>query len=369
MGGRVEMTVQTSRDRRNTMHGVVLTGFGGPDRLVWREDLPIPEARAGEVLVQVGAAGVNNTDINTRIGWYSKAVAADTATGADAGFADAGSDGWSGAEFTFPRIQGADAAGRIVAVGAGVDPARIGERVLVEPVFPAADGAVRYFGSECDGAFAEFARVPAAQAHAIACALSDAELASFPCAYGAALNMLNRTGQAPGERVLVTGASGGVGSAAVQLARARGGHVVALAAADKAATVQALGAEGVVPREADLVAAFGRDSFDVVIDVAGGAQFGALLQVLRPGGRYGVAGAIAGPLVELDLRTLYLKDLALFGCTVLGAGVFAELVDHIASGRIRPLVAATFALRDIAAAQAEFLTKRHVGKIVLEISY
>ena len=348
-----------------TMRGIVLTGFGGYDRLVWREDLPVPVPGPGEVLVRVGAAGVNNTDINTRIGWYSKAVAADTATGADAGFDTAEADGWSGAEFTFPRIQGADAAGRIAAVGAGVAANRIGERVLVEPVFQDADGSVRYFGSECDGGFAEFALVPAAHAHAIHCALSDAELASFPCAYSAALNMLNRAGQSAGERVLVTGASGGVGSAAVQLAQARGADVWALAGSDKAAGVLALGAGRVVPRDADLVAAFGRDSVDVVIDVAGGPQFGALLQVLRPGGRYAVAGAIAGPIVDLDLRTLYLKDLSLFGCTVLGNWVFAELVGHIATGRIRPLVSATYPLRDIASAQADFLTKRHVGKIVL----
>jgi NADPH:quinone reductase-like Zn-dependent oxidoreductase len=348
-----------------TMRGVVLTGFGGYDRLVWRDDLPVPVPGAGEVLVRVGAAGVNNTDINTRIGWYSKAVAADTATGAEGGFDAAQSDGWSGAEFAFPRIQGADAAGQIVAVGTGVDPARIGQRVLVEPVFHAACGTVRYFGSECDGAFADFARVPGAHAHPIDCGLTDAELAAFPCAYSAALNMLHRAGQRAGERVLVTGASGGVGSAAVQLARARGAQVWAIAGADKADAVRALGAERVVPRGGDLVAAFGCDTVDVVIDVAGGAQWGALLQVLRRGGRYAVAGAIAGPIVELDLRTLYLKDLALFGCTVLSAGVFAELVGHIAAARIRPLVAATYPMRDIALAQAEFLTKRHVGKIVL----
>lgn len=347
------------------MRGVVLTGFGGYDRLVWREDLPVPLAGQGEVLVRVGAAGVNNTDINTRIGWYSKAVAADTAAGADAGFDGAQDDGWSGAAFAFPRIQGADAAGRIVAVGPGVDSRRIGERVLVEPVFADGEGPVRYFGSECDGAFADYAQVPSAQAHAIDCTFTDAELASFPCAYSAALNMLDRAGQVAGERVLVTGASGGVGSAAVQLARARGAEVWALAGHDKAAAVQALGAARVEPRESDLVAAFGRDSVDVVIDVAGGAQWGALLQVLRPGGRYAVAGAIAGPIVELDLRTLYLKDLSLFGCTVLGSGVFAELVGHIASGRIRPLIAATYPFREIARAQADFLTKRHVGKIVL----
>lgn len=348
-----------------TMAGVVLTGFGGPERLVWRNDIPVPAPARGDVLVKIGAAGVNNTDINTRIGWYSKAVAEDTATGAETGLADAGDDGWSGAAFIFPRIQGADAAGQVVAVGQGVDPARIGQRVLVEPVFRGSDGSVRYFGSECDGGFAGYAVVPAAHAHVIETALDDVALASFPCAYSAALNMLDRARQHAGERVLVTGASGGVGSAAVQLARARGASVFAIAGADKAAAVAELGADQVVTRDADLVAALGKDAVDVVIDVVGGAQFPALLDVLRPGGRYAVAGAIAGPVVDLDLRTLYLKDQSLFGCTVLGEGVFAELVGHIAAGRIRPLVSATYPLRDIAAAQAAFLTKRHVGKIVL----
>ena len=347
------------------MRGVQLTRYGGPEVLVWREDLPVPQPRAGEVLIRVGAAGVNNTDINTRTGWYSKAVASDSAAGAEGGFAGAKDDGWSGAPFTFPRIQGADAAGLIVALGKGVDPERLGQRVLVEPVFRDADGSTRYFGSECDGAFAEYAVVPAVNAHAIDSGLSDADLASFPCAYSAALNMLCRAGQAAGERVLVTGASGGVGSAAVQLAVARGGRVTALAGADKLAEVAALGAEAVLPRDADLIAELGENAFDLVIDVVGGAGFPTMLRLLRPGGRYATAGAIAGPLVELDLRTLYLKDLSLFGATVLGAGVFAELVGHIETGRIRPLVAATYPLCEIAVAQAEFLAKRHVGKLVL----
>ncbi|MBS0254886.1 MAG: alcohol dehydrogenase family protein [Proteobacteria bacterium] len=347
------------------MRGVVLNGFGGFDMLEWREDLPVPRPGPGEVLVRVGAAGVNNTDINTRTGWYSKAVAADSATGAEQGFAEARDDGWSGAAFTFPRIQGADAAGKVVALGEGVAAGRLGQRVLVEPVFRAADGTVRYFGSECDGAFADYAVVPAAHAHAVDCALSDAELASFPCAYSAALNMLSRAGQVAGERVLVTGASGGVGSAAVQLAMVRGARVAAVGAGDKGAALRDLGAGEVAARGEDLVARFGPDSFDLVIDVVGGGQFADLLRLLRPGGRYATAGAIAGPLVELDLRTLYLKDLSLFGCTVLGQGVFAELVGHITAGRIRPLIAATYPLQAIAEAQRDFLAKRHVGKIVL----
>lgn len=346
-----------------TMRGVVLTGFGGFDCLEYRIDLPVPQPGPGEVLIKIGAAGVNNTDINTRIGWYSPAVEGSTASGGAGGFAEAQGEGWSGAQFTFPRIQGIDAAGRIVAVGAGISAARIGERVLVEPALRNADGSVEFFGSECDGAFAEYAKAPAAHVHRIESPLSDVELASFPCAYSTAENLLHRSKVQAGDHVLVTGASGGVGSAAVQMAKRRGAIVTALAGTSKHRAVADLGADLVLDRHAPLEA----DSFDAVIDVVGGTGFRGLLQALRPRGRYAASGAIAGPLVELDLRTLYLKDLTLLGCTTLDTGVFADLIGHIERGEVRPVVCATFPLERIEAAQRVFLEKRHVGKIVLTV--
>ena len=350
------------------MRAVLLTGNGGFDKLDVRSDVPVRMPRANEVLIKVGAAGVNNTDINTRIGWYSKAVAEATDAGATSGIVGAEDDGWSGTSFQFPRIQGADACGRIVAVGQGIDPARIGERVLVEPVLRG-EGRfdVLYFGSEVDGGFADYARVPAVHAHRIESDLSDAQLASFPCAYSAAENMLTRIGLAKGERVLITGASGGVGSAAVQLAKRRGAEVVAMASAEKTDAVLALGATRVIARDADLTAEFGNEYFDAAVDIVGGGQFGAILNVLKRGGRYGVAGAISGPTVDLDLRTLYLKDLRLLGCTVLDPEVFANLIGYIERGEIMSLVAETYPLADIVMAQEAFLTKRHVGKIVLTL--
>lgn len=348
------------------MRAVLLTGYGGYDRLEWRTDIPVPQPGTREVLIRIGAAAVNNTDINTRIGWYSKAVAEATDAGAATGIEGAGDDGWSGAAFTFPRIQGADACGHIVAVGEGVDPARIGQRVLVEPVFRGCSPFdIRYFGSEVDGGFADYARVPSVHAHRIESACSDVELASFPCAYATAENILTRIGLQAGERVLVTGASGGVGSAAVQLAKRRGAEVTAMAADAKAAAVRGLGAHQVVPRDADLESLFGPEYFDAAVDIVGGEQFGPILNSLKRGGRYGVSGAISGPVVDLDLRTLYLKDLRLIGCTVLEPEVFPNLVGYIERGEIKPLVAATYPITDIAAAQEAFLTKRHVGKIVL----
>lgn len=342
-----------------TMNGVVLTGHGGPEHLVWRDDLPVPVPGPGDVLVRVGAAGVNNTDINTRLGWYSK------------GAADADDAGWTGEPLSFPRIQGIDVCGRIVAVGKGVNPGRLDERVLVEPCIWEADGEQLprpwFLGSECDGGFAEYTRVAARHAYPINSEFSDIELASFPCSYSTAENMLTRANVQPDDIVLVTGASGGVGSAAVQLATARGARVIAITSASKRDQLIALGADTTIERETDLVDALGTDSVDVIVDLVAGPSWPSLLAVLRPGGRYAVSGAIAGPIVELDVRTLYLKDLSFFGCTVLEPDVFGRLVAAIEDGSIRPLVAQTFELRAIAEAQAAFQTKAHVGKIVLDV--
>ena len=154
----------------------------------------------------------------------------------------------------------------------------------------------------------------------------------------------------------------------MQLARARGATPVAVAGADKAGALREMGAERVVPRGDGLIDALGRDSVDVVVDLVGGPAWPELLEVLRPFGRYAVSGAIGGAFVELDLRTLYLKDLSFFGCTVIEQEVFPNLVTHLEAGRVRPAVSATWPLRDIAKAQAAFEEKRHVGKIVLTVA-
>ncbi|MBY5983444.1 alcohol dehydrogenase family protein [Halomonas denitrificans] len=341
------------------MKGVQLLGHGGPEMLVYREDLQVPQPGPGEVLIKVAAAGVNNTDINTRLAWYSK------------GDGDSEDASWSGQPLRFPRIQGADVCGRIVAVGRGVDDSRVGERVLIEPCVRESAGqelaAPWYFGSECDGGFAEFTKVASRHAYRIESALSDVELASFPCSYSTAENMLTRAQVVEGDKVLVTGASGGVGSAVVQLAKARGADVIAMTGKGKAQILRELGANQIVLRDQPLSEHVAANSVDVVIDLVAGEQWPEYLNVLRPGGRYAVAGAIAGPLVELDVRTLYLKDLSLLGCTVLAEEVFGNLVERIEQGQVAPLVAATFALDDIASAQQRFQEKHHVGKLVLDV--
>lgn len=360
-------------DLPSLMNGILLVGHGGFEKLEFHNNIPVPVPEAGEVLIRVKAAGVNNTDINTRIGWYSKGVKTGTDTGATDGFASAQDDdaSWSGVALTFPRIQGADCCGYIVAVGVGVNPDRIGERVLVRNMLRSYVDYRSYecwtFGSECDGGFAQYAKAPARETYKVECGWTDIELASIPCAYSTAENMLHRVNVREGEHVVISGASGGVGSAAVQLAKRRGAYVTAIAGRDKTQLLLDLGADQVVARDEDLVAKLGKESAEVALDVTAGPGFPSLLDVLKKGGRYAVAGAIAGPLVELDVRNLYLKDLSFFGCTFQDDVVFENLISYIERGEIRPLVAKIYPLEEIAEAQKAFLSKSIVGKIVLKI--
>jgi len=222
-----------------------------------------------------------------------------------------------------------------------------------------------WMASDFDGAFAQYVKVPASEVFAVNCDWTDAELATIPCAYGTAENMLYRAGIGSQDTVLVAGASGGVGSAAIQLANCRGADVIGIAGKAKMEQVKTLGVSRVLERDADIVASLGAKSIDVVVDNVGGESFGQMIEVLKQGGRYVSSGAIGGPLVTFDMRSFYLKDLKLIGCTAWDEPVFPNLVSYIESGKIRPLVAKTFPLQNIAEAQKEFLEKKHVGNFVL----
>ncbi len=348
------------------MSAVRLVGHGGYDKLVFTELAPVPKPAPGEVLVKVLAAGINNTDINTRIGWYAADANASTA---EAVVADPskGAGDWTGAGLTFPRIQGADVCGEIVGVGANVPDGRIGQRVIIQScLLSLSQGAFTpWLGSERDGAFAEYVAAPSADTFEVHGTLADAELAAVPCAFATAENLISRAGLAAGESILITGASGNVGIAAIQLAKRRGAHVTVIAASEKFEALQSAGADRCIERGSAIGAQLSHNAVEVVVDVVGGPQWPELLDVLKPRGRYAVSGAIAGPIVQMDLRKLYLKDLTLFGCTSQDAHVFPDLVGYLERGEIKPIVARQYPLRDIAIAQEEFLSKRHVGKIVL----
>jgi len=195
--------------------------------------------------------------------------------------------------------------------------------------------------------------------------------------------MLTRARVTAGESVLVTGASGGVGSALVQLAKRRGATVIALTTASKAEQILALGADAIIRRGVDEwqdvirschsflrqdkseVRRISSDKVDVTADVVGGPVFEQLLSVMARGARYVTAGAIGGKKVEVDISHLYLNDWELIGSTVTTTDIFPSLIRYVEQGEIRPIVARTYPLSEIHQAQKDFLAKKHVGKLVL----
>lgn len=352
-------------DIPSTMKAVQLVGHGGLDKLEYNE-VPTPEPGPGEVLLDVHACGMNNTDVWVREGAYG--------TEEDPSSVSTWRRGRS--TLTFPRIQGTDSVGEIVAVGEGVSKDRIGERVMVDfslynrPEGDESLADIDYIGHGRDGGYAEYQAVPAENAYHITADISDAELATFCCAYLTGEQMLDRARLAQGERVLVTGASGGVGSAILQLARVRGAIPYAVSSKGKEGPLRDIGAEDVIFREnKDLIGEVERvtqgQPIDVVADLVAGPMFNDLLRILRPEGRYSTAGAIAGPVVELDLRTMYLKQLELHGSSQGTRTAFRRLVDYIQNGKIRPLLDRTFQLSDFHNAQETFMSKSYVGKLVV----
>ncbi|UCM91727.1 zinc-binding dehydrogenase [Streptomyces marincola] len=345
------------------MTAAVLVRHGGPDALELRTDWPVPAVGPGRVLVRVTAAALNNTDVWTREGAYGLPGRPEAEAG------------WRG-PLDFPRIQGGDIAGVVAAVAEDVSEEWTGRRVLVDPAFYADEHEdappVGLLGSEADGGFAAYVAVEAARLHDMTSSpLSDEELAALPVAYGTAMGMLERARLAGGETVLVTGASGGVGLALVQLAAARGARVLALTSGSKAAELRDAGAEATLDRDTDpeelvrQVGALAPEGLDAVADVAGGPWPERLLPTLREGARWVIAGAVAGPVVRFDLRRLYLHNLSLIGSSMHTRAHFAALAELAATGGIRPRVAARFPLGELHAAQEEFRRGAHVGKIVV----
>ncbi len=355
-----------------TMKAVVTMGNGGYEMLQYK-DVPVPTIDEGEVLVKVLAAGVNNTEINTRLGWYSSKVTTSTAdlSGTSDEMEDAAEEkdgGWN-EETPFPFIQGTDCCGEVVEVKDAKDEHLIGKRVLIQPCtrhkgFDSMENI--WMASDFDGAFAQYVKIPATDVHVVNCDWTDAELGTIPCSYGTSENMVNRVGVKAGDRVLVAGASGGVGSAVIQLAKRRGAYVIGLAEGEeKMELVKSFGADEVIDYGRNTLERLGEKSVDIVIDNVAGPNFPQMMKILKRGGKFVSSGAIAGPIVELDMRDFYLKDLTLVGCTGWDKEAFPNVISAIENGEIKPALAKTFPLEDIVEAQKEFGLKKHVGKFVL----
>ncbi|WP_348767810.1 zinc-binding dehydrogenase [uncultured Salinisphaera sp.] len=371
------MTAQALPD---TMHAMRLTGHGGVDKLVYQDDVRTPTPGAGEVVVRVTATAKNNTDRKAREGLYPTREAGDVTS-----FAIGGTP-----TLTFPRIQGADIVGRVAAVGDGIDASRIGDRGLLDfNIYgETVDGPRRdinltpdYYGHGADGGYAEYVAVPADQFHAIDNDLSDAELASLGmCSYQTGYHMLTAANIVAGERVLVTGASGGVGTALIQLCRVIGAIPYALSTPDKADALRALGAEAVFDR-ADMEnftqtvrEATGDEPIDAVMDLVGGDMTHRFIDTMifdmgrrRTYPRLSIAGASGGNVSEVLWTRIYLYQVQIFGVSHGTRDEAEQLMRWIRGGELQPVLHAAFKLSDLHEAERYFVDRssNYLGKIVI----
>ncbi|WP_461296945.1 zinc-binding dehydrogenase [Streptomyces harbinensis] len=343
----------------DTMRAVRITRHGGPEALEPAQ-LPVPVPQKGEALVQVTAVALNNTDLWTREGAYGRPGNPHALSG------------WRG-PIDFPRIQGADVAGRVASVGPGTPETLLGRRVVIDPAIydsTAPDAhPIGLMGSERDGGYAEYVTAPAHHLHDMTGSpLTDDQLAALPTAYGTALGMIERGRLREGDTALVTGASGGVGIALTQLAHARGAHVIAVSSGPKTDAVRAAGAHQVVDRTQNLpdrLRAAAPDGIDIALDVVAGDLLTDGLPLLREGARWIVAGALGGYDLTFDVRRLYLHNIQLIGSSMHTPTHFDLLMNLARQGNIRPPIAATFPLEEAARAQEELARRNHIGKVVL----
>lgn len=360
-----------------TMAAMLLTGHGGVEKLEYREDIATPKPQAGDVLVQVTATAKNNTDRKAREGLYPTKEKGEVTS-----FAMGGTP-----TLTFPRIQGADVAGRIVAVGDGVDAERIGQRGLLDFNIYADERrdinlTPDYFGHGADGGYAEYIAVPADQFHHVPNPeLHDAELASMGmCSYQTAYHMMTAANVSAGERVLVSGASGGVGTALIQLCRIVGAIPYAVSQPDKAEALRALGAEAVIDR-GDLPSfvervldTTGGKPIDAVMDLVGGEMTNLFIDTMivdmqgrTSYPRLSIAGASGGNLSEIMWTRVYLYQVQIFGVSHGTREEAEQLVAWIRSGELKPVLHAAFKLSELHDAERYFVNRssNYLGKIVI----
>jgi NADPH:quinone reductase-like Zn-dependent oxidoreductase len=359
------------------MAAMQLMGHGGVEQLVYNTDVPVPRPGRGQVLVQVTATAKNNTDRKAREGLYPTKDKGEVTS-----FQMGGSP-----TLTFPRIQGADIAGRVVAVGEGVSEERIGQRGLLDFNIYADERrdinlTPDYYGHGADGGFAEYVALPSDQFHEVQNPeLADAELAAMGmCSYQTAYHMMTSAGIKAGERVLVTGASGGVGTALIQLCRIVGAIPYALSKKDKAQPLLDLGAEAVLDRSemADFTGKVKEVTqgkpIDAVMDLVGGEMTDAFIDTMifdmnqrTTYPRLSIAGASGGNLTEIMWTRIYLYQVQIFGVSHGTREEAEQLVEWIRSGQLKPVLHAAFKLSKLHEAEEYFVNRNsnYLGKIVI----
>jgi NADPH:quinone reductase-like Zn-dependent oxidoreductase len=344
------------------MRAVTFHTPGGPD-VLRVEDVSMPAPGPREALVRIHAAGLNRLDLIVM--------------------------GRGPNKLPMPHVAGADGAG-VVAQGGNLR-YKPGDRVAINPGLSC--GHCRYcrageqslcaafgiLGRDARGTLAEYVVVPVANLFPIPDDISFVDAAAAPLVFATAWRMLvTKARLRAGERVLIVGAGGGVATAAIQIARLLGARVIVTTGGpDKARRARELGADEVIDyRTADVPAAVRQltrgegthsDGVDVVIDSVGAATWTSSLECLGKGGRLVTCGATAGPLTELDIRTLWRKQISLSGSTMASDEEFRAVMALLAQGRLRPVVDRVYPLSETRAAVEYLQSAAQFGKVVIEV--
>ncbi|MGW6796310.1 zinc-binding dehydrogenase [Streptomyces chartreusis] len=343
------------------MKAARITAIGGPE-VFGVTDVPTPEPGPGEVLVRIRAAALNRADINIREGRFPEAPPP-------------------------PMTLGVEGAGTVAVLGAGATGFTVGDRVVINPMLvcdacefcrtnrDSECRGLRVVGEHFDGTFAQFIALPARNLIPSPSRLSDTELAAGLVAYLTAWHMLKTRGAlAPGETVLVVGAGSGVASAAVQVAKAVGARVIATTGSErKAERVRALGADEVVDYRAEpyfheaVRKLTGGNGVDLVHETVGEATVQKSVLAARHGGRVVGMGSHTGRYAELDLWSLYRREVTFIGCHTGNRAEIAEFLPLLADGSLTPVLDSVYSLEDAVAAQARLASSERFGKVVLSI--
>lgn len=361
-----------------TMKAMVLTGHGDVDKLVY-QNVERPTPQQGEVLIEVSATAKNNTDRKAREGLYPVD---------DDNKHETTSFDVSGEEtFQFPRIQGADVAGKIVEVGKGVSADRVGQRGLLDFNIYLDDNdnlnmTPDYYGHGADGGYAEYVSVPSKNFYSIPNnKISDAELAAMGmCSYQTGFRMLNASRVKAGDRVLISGASGGVGTALVQMCRILGAIPYALSSMDKADALLELGAEKVIDRgdfqnlKKNILDATEGEHIDAVMDMVGGQYTNIFIDTMITDmkkrddyPRLSITGASSNNITEILWSKIYLYQVEIHGVSHGTRNEAKQLMEWIREGKLKPILHATFKLSQLREAEEYFVCRGHgyIGKIVI----
>jgi len=342
------------------MKAVLFQKHGGPEVLEYA-DFPTPEPGAGEALIRLHASALNRMDVMVR-------------------------NGWQGLKLELPHINGADGAGEVVQINGQAGEIKVGDRVVVnanlgcgqcEFCLNGQDNMCRNWhllGETVRGTYAEYICLPFRQLYQLPAYFDFHAASAAALVYQTAWHsMVKRGGVKAGETVAIVGAGGGVNSASIQIAKYLGARVIVIGSSQKKLDfAESLGADVLIDRSQDddwakaVFIATRKQGVDVIIDNVG-TTFQSSLRTLKKGGRLLTVGNSGSPRFEIDNRYIFAKHLSILGSTMGSLADFAEVMDLVVAGKLKPVLDITFPLTDAAAAQQRLWHGDHFGKITLAV--